>query len=137
MSLKTVADLKGNVASVGGAMGSWPFRTLWFVSRWERTGQTDPAVVKSLQAQNIDALKDLSRLAYQEYGIDTSTLDARIHALELASVADMRIALNQAYNGEYSEFEQCPYEKEGRDMSCQRCTVAAKALEWIMEQYHY
>lgn len=137
MSLKTTDDLKNNIASVGGAMGSWPFRTIWFVSRWERTGQTDPAVVKSLQAQNLDALEDLSRLAYQEYGIDTSTLDARIHALKLASVADMRLALQVSYDDTFSELEQCPYEKEGRDMSCQRCPVAAKALDLLMDQYPY
>jgi len=137
MALKTTADLQNNVASVGGAMGSWPLRTLWFVSRWERTGQTDPSVVKSLKAQNIDALEDLSRLAYQEYGIDTATLDARIHALKRSSVADMRLALQVSYDDAYNDFEQCPYEKEGRDLSCQRCPVAANALKLLMDQYPY
>lgn len=133
MGLKTVEDLKQNIASVGGAMGSWPFRTLWFVSRWERTGQTDPNVVNALRQQNIDSLRELAEHAARNYDIDTYTLEARIDALEDATIDDFRFALNQAYENNYGDFEKCPYEREGRDIACHRCPVAAEAMDYLVD----
>lgn len=125
---KTVDDLDAkNPASLGGAMGTWPYRTLWYLCRWERTGQTDPNVVEALSDANVDALRDLGSVAGRN-GIGTSTLDARRRALEESDPADMRNALARAYRNQFDGGRTCPYEQEGRDMACHKCPVAASAL---------
>jgi len=129
---KEVTDLQASIASVGGAMGSWPLRTLWYLCRWERTGQTDPAVARMMSAKNVGQLKQLQYHAQESFDLDTDTLTRRTEALKAADVAGMRRALRAAYEAEYPSGQTCPYEREGRDMACHRCPVAAAALEELM-----
>jgi len=83
---KEVTDLQSSIASVGGAMGSWPLRTLWYLCRWERTGQTDPGVARILSAKNVAQLKQLRFHAEESFRIDTDTLARRTEALKEADV---------------------------------------------------
>lgn len=132
MTLKEPDDLKDSAASIGGAMGTWPFRTLWYVCRWERSGLTDPQAVEAIQQKNNDVLADLSDHA-EAFGMDTDTLDRRRDALEWASVDDLRTALERAYTSEFPKGAKCPFEQEGSDMACHRCPVAGQALERLIE----
>jgi len=129
---KEVTDLQSSIASVGGAMGSWPFRTLWYLCRWERTGQTDPNVAAMLNKKNVAQLKQLSAHAEESFHIDTDVFDRRTEALKEADVAGIRRALAAAYDAEYPGGQRCPYEREGQDMACHRCPVAASALSELM-----
>lgn len=131
---KDTDDLKDSLGSVGGAMGTWPFRTLWYVCRWERTGQTDPGVVAALQAENTAALAELEKHASGEFGMDVSTLRARRRALEAADTDEIREELSRAYRSEYDGSTTCPFEREGSDMACHRCPVAASALSHLSDE---
>jgi hypothetical protein len=130
---KSVGDLDDSPAAVGGAIGSWPLRTLWWLCRWERTGQTDPGAAAALQERNVSQLRQLLYHVEDNFDIDTGTLEARKDALEAADVADMRRALASAYEAEYSSVVKCPFEQEGRDIACHRCPVAAVALDELMD----
>jgi len=131
---KEVTDLQASIASVGGAMGTWPYRTLWYLCRWERTKQTDPEVIEMLSAKNIAQLKQLKYHAEETFELDTDTLADRTEALKRADVAAMQAALGAAYRAEYSGGKKCPYEMEGKDMACHRCPVAALALEELTDE---
>lgn len=130
--MKDVDDLKDSLASVGGAMGTWPYRSAWYVCRWERTGQTDPNVVAALMDSNTEALAELGSHARVDFGLDTSTLDTRRRALEDASAHQLREALARAYRQEYGPAQPCPYEEEGSDKACHRCPVAADAVDMLV-----
>jgi hypothetical protein len=131
---KEVTDLQASIASVGGAMGSWPLRTLWYLCRWERTGQTDPEVAARLSAKNVAQLKQLRSHAKESFHLEPDTLERRTEALKEADVADMRRALVSAYEAEYPSGQSCPYEREGQDMACHRCPVAGAALSELMTE---
>jgi len=132
-SFKSVDDLENSFASIGGAMGTWPYRTIWYLCRWERTNQTDPDVVKALQAENIKELDKLAREA-ESKGMSPSTLRSRIHALQKADVDGLRQAVKEEYQREYELQTKCPYEQEGSDMACHRCPVAANSLDNLRGQ---
>lgn len=122
-----------SLASIGGAMGTWPFRTLWYLCRWERTEQTDPAVIRALQAENLNHLADLTRLA-RDHGIDTATLVSRRRALSESTVPEIRAAISEAYRDEYGSMQECPYEREGSDMACHRCPVPGRAIKQLSDE---
>jgi hypothetical protein len=85
-----------------------------------------------LSAKNVAQLKQLRFHAEESFSIDTDTLARRTEALKEADVAGMRRALQAAYDAEYPSGQTCPYEREGKDMACHRCPVAAAALEELM-----
>lgn len=138
---KTVDDLdEDSMGSIGGAAGAWPYRTLWYLCRWERTGQTDPGVIDALQEQNLTAIRDLID-TMSDHGMSPHTLRERSHALAAADVDELRGALSQAYREEFGaadsaiqEGGQCPYEREGSDMACHRCPVAPDALARLADE---
>lgn len=129
-NFKTTGDLSDNPASIGGAMGKWPLRTLWWLCRQERTMATDPNVVESIQGRNLRAINHLIDSA-EEVGIGTETLTRRYKALRDSEVSEMRDAISRAYRSRYGAgigSEDCPFEREGTDMACHRCPVAGMAL---------
>ena len=129
---KSVGDLGDGLGSIGGAIGSWPLRTLWYLCRWERTGQTDPGGVAALNENNVEQLRQLLYHVEDNFEIKTDELARRKAALEAAEVAELRRALASAYESEYSSVGNCPFEQEGQDISCHRCPVAGEALDELI-----
>lgn len=128
--MKGIEDLDlDDPGSIGGAMGSWPFRTLWWACRWERTGQTDPSAVHQLNERNVSALVDL-QAEVERRSWSSETLVERTRALSGASVEDITEALQTAYTAHYGR--SCPFEREGMDLACHRCPVAAEALQSLV-----
>lgn len=135
---KSVERLSETRASVGGAMATWPLRTLWWTCRTERTAQTVNAAVSALLEKDIGDLDDLEELA-DRVGVDPSDVRESRDVLEATDPDEIRGAVNAMYERVYGgpgtvsddmarPESTCPYEREGSDMACHRCPVAGAAL---------
>lgn len=139
---KSIDRLSATPASVGGAMATWPLRTLWWTCRTERTSQTVPQAVSALLDKDTDDLADLADLA-ERVGMDPSGIEESRRTLDSADPEAVARVVNDLYSAVYGSDafgtdlasdlsrpeSMCPYEKEGSDMACHRCPVAGAAMK--------